>query len=137
MSHRPSGTDRGEVDVPSVIEAGQAVLGPAVEASIAEAETVSAIARKAAEAFVAGHRVFAVGAGHAQAFAMELCHRAGGLPVGGRNEPRGPAQDKRESMLPLNWATPSPNTTRQMVLFCWTTTRWTPATSSYCVQLRT
>lgn len=80
MSDWPSGTDRGEVDAPSVIEAGQAVLGPAVEASIAEAETVSAIARKAAEAFVAGHRVFAVGAGHAQAFAMELCHRAGGLP---------------------------------------------------------
>ena len=80
MTAGVSGTDQGRVDLPSVLEAGQAVLGPAVEAATAEVETVSAIARKAAEAVAAGQRVFAVGAGHAQAFAMELCHRAGGLP---------------------------------------------------------
>lgn len=109
MSDWPSGTDRGEVDAPSVIEAGQAVLGPAVEASIAEAETVSAIARKAAEAFVAGHRVFAVGAGHAQAFAMELCHRAGGLPWVVEMSLEDLRTDKRDASAQLGDSQPERN----------------------------
>ena len=66
--------------LPSVADAAQAVLAPALEAATAEADVVSAVGRRAAEAIGAGHRVFAVGAGHAQAFAMELYHRAGGLP---------------------------------------------------------
>ncbi len=80
MSDQPSQTREGAVALPSVADAADAVLAPALVAANAEAEAVSAVARRAAEAVVAGHRVFAVGAGHAQAFAMELHHRAGGLP---------------------------------------------------------
>jgi uncharacterized phosphosugar-binding protein len=80
MSDAPSAPGREDAALPSVADAAQAVLAPALEAATAEAEAVSAVARRAGEAVMAGHRVFAVGAGHAQAFAMELCHRAGGLP---------------------------------------------------------
>jgi uncharacterized phosphosugar-binding protein len=80
VSDAPSGPDLGDAALPTVAEAAQAVLVPALEAATAEVEAVSAVARRAAEAVTAGQKVFAVGAGHAQAFAMELCHRAGGLP---------------------------------------------------------
>jgi uncharacterized phosphosugar-binding protein len=80
MSDQPSQPGRTAVALPSVADAADAVLAPALVAAKAEAEAVSSVARRAAEAVVAGHRVFAVGAGHAQAFAMELHHRAGGLP---------------------------------------------------------
>jgi uncharacterized phosphosugar-binding protein len=80
MSDGPSEPGRQDAVLPSVTDAAQSVLAPALAAATAEAETVSEVAGRAGEAVVAGHRVFAVGAGHAQAFAMELCHRAGGLP---------------------------------------------------------
>lgn len=64
----------------TVTEAGEAVLGPALDAVRYEADAVCAVAKEVARAVTSGARVFAFGAGHAQAFAMELCHRAGGLP---------------------------------------------------------
>jgi uncharacterized phosphosugar-binding protein len=79
-SDQPAQAPRSSAALPSVADAADAVLAPALVAAKAEAETVSAVAQRAAEAVVAGHRVFAVGAGHAQVFAMELHHRAGGLP---------------------------------------------------------
>jgi uncharacterized phosphosugar-binding protein len=68
-----------ESKLPSVADAGQAVLGPAREAAEHEVEAVSSVAQRVGETVMNGGGVFAVGAGHAQAFAMELCHRAGGL----------------------------------------------------------
>ena len=61
-------------------KAADVVLGPAREAAEAEAAAVLAVAGHIADVFAAGKRAFAVGAGHAQVFAMELCNRAGGLP---------------------------------------------------------
>lgn len=63
----------------TVTEAGEAVLGPALEAVRHEAGAVSIVAKEVARAVTAGSQVLAFGAGHAQAFAMELCHRAGGF----------------------------------------------------------
>jgi uncharacterized phosphosugar-binding protein len=80
MTDEASGPGPGAVGLPSVTDAARAVLAPAMDAAEAEVEAVSAVAERAGAAVEAGHRVLAIGAGHAQAFAMELCHRAGGLP---------------------------------------------------------
>ena len=64
----------------TVTGAGESVLGPAREAALREGDAISAVAKVIARAVTSERGVFAFGAGHAQAFAMELCHRAGGLP---------------------------------------------------------
>lgn len=56
-----------------------AVLGVAKAAAAGEAEVLEAVAERIAETIAGGGRIFALGAGHAQVFAMELVSRAGGL----------------------------------------------------------
>lgn len=70
----------GQEELAALTSAGEAVLGPARSAAHDEARSVSVVAKAVAKAIMSQGRVFAFGAGHAQAFAMELYHRAGGLP---------------------------------------------------------
>jgi len=65
--------------MPGPAEAAAAVLGVAQAAAVGEVEVLEAVAERIAEAVVGGGRIFAIGAGHAQIFAMELFNRAGGL----------------------------------------------------------
>jgi uncharacterized phosphosugar-binding protein len=65
--------------LPGPAEAAAAVLEVARAAAAGEAEVIEAVAERIAETLAAGGRIFALGAGHAQVFAMELFSRAGGL----------------------------------------------------------
>lgn len=63
----------------AIRSAGKSVLGPALAAVEHEGPAIETVASRIADAVVGDKKVFAFGAGHAQAFAMELTHRAGGL----------------------------------------------------------
>lgn len=102
-----STTPRREVaGLPTVAEAADAVLAPAMEAAKAEVEAVTAVGQRVGEAVVSGHKVLAVGAGHAQAFAMELCHRAGGLPWVDQMSLEDLHQEKRDAAAQLSDSQP-------------------------------
>ena len=58
----------------------QALLAPAVEAAKVNAEVMSTLALEIVDRVQRGGSLFAFGAGHAYAFAAELCSRAGGQP---------------------------------------------------------
>jgi uncharacterized phosphosugar-binding protein len=74
----PDATTSAVPVLPGPAEAAAAVLGVA-HAAAAEVEVIEAVAERIAETIASGGRVFALGAGHAQVFAMELFSRAGGL----------------------------------------------------------
>lgn len=82
-----------------------ALLAPAVAAAAAADDVISAAAREMADRVVDGGRLFAFGAGHAYAFAAELCSRAGGTTYWTamnlddlRTEPRAAHFQLRDSM---------------------------------------
>lgn len=58
-----------------------ALVWPAVKAAAVNAGAIEIAAREMADRVHNGGRLFAFGAGHAYAFAAELCSRAGGLPL--------------------------------------------------------
>jgi uncharacterized phosphosugar-binding protein len=58
-----------------------ALVGPAIKAAAVNAGAIGVAAREMADRVGKGGRLFAFGAGHAYAFAAELCSRAGGLPL--------------------------------------------------------
>lgn len=64
--------------LPGPAAAAAAVLEVA-HAAAAEVEVIEEVAERIAETIARGGRIFALGAGHAQVFAMELFSRAGGL----------------------------------------------------------
>lgn len=64
--------------LPGPADAAAAVLGVA-HAAAGEIEALEAVAERIVETVADGGRIFAIGAGHAQVFAMELVSRAGGL----------------------------------------------------------
>lgn len=57
-----------------------ALVSPAIRAAAVNAGAIGVAAREMAERIDKGGKLFAFGAGHAYAFAAELCSRAGGLP---------------------------------------------------------
>lgn len=57
-----------------------ALLEPAIRAAAANARAIGIVATEIVNRVEHGGRLFAFGAGHAYAFAAELCSRAGGVP---------------------------------------------------------
>lgn len=56
------------------------LLGPAIQAAALNAGAIATAAEEIADRLGRDAKLFAFGAGHAYAFAAELCSRAGGLP---------------------------------------------------------
>lgn len=61
-------------------EHASSLLSPAVSAAAANAHEITIAAKEIADRIERGGHLFSFGAGHAYAFAAELCSRAGGLP---------------------------------------------------------
>jgi uncharacterized phosphosugar-binding protein len=57
-----------------------ALVGPAIRAAAVNAGAIGVAAKEMADRVEKGGKLLAFGAGHAYAFAAELCSRAGGLP---------------------------------------------------------
>lgn len=75
------GTEAGVERGPHLAEAAVAsIVSIAAEAVRDEIATIERVAAQVAGRLHGGGRLFGYGAGHAYAFAMELCSRAGGLP---------------------------------------------------------
>jgi uncharacterized phosphosugar-binding protein len=82
VAETPDPLEKGREQVPldSPLAVAQKLLEIGATAAIREAPKVMMAAVRLAQAISQGGTVYAFGAGHAQAFAMELCSRAGGLP---------------------------------------------------------
>jgi uncharacterized phosphosugar-binding protein len=98
VTHDPIRLDDVAAHVP-------ALLGPAVTAAAANSAAIAHVAAEIVARVRARGRLFAFGAGHAYAFAAELCSRAGGLPHWTamnlddlRSEPRPAHLQLRDSM---------------------------------------
>lgn len=57
-----------------------ALISPAINAAAVNAHEIAVAAKEIADRVQSGGHLFGFGAGHAYAFAAELCSRAGGLP---------------------------------------------------------
>jgi uncharacterized phosphosugar-binding protein len=73
-------TAHAPVRLDDVAAHAPALLAPATTAAAVNAAVIATIGAEIAARVRAGGRLFAFGAGHAYAFAAELCSRAGGLP---------------------------------------------------------
>jgi uncharacterized phosphosugar-binding protein len=91
--------------LPGPAAAAAAVLSVARHAA-GEAEVLEVVAERIAEAVARGGRVLALGAGHAQAFAMELVSRAGGLRVFMQMSLEDLRSDKRPASVQLRDSLP-------------------------------
>jgi uncharacterized phosphosugar-binding protein len=91
--------------LPGPAQAAAAVLDVA-RAAAGETEVLGAVAERIADCVAAGGRVFALGAGHAQVFAMELVSRAGGLRAFAQMSLEDLCPDKRPASVQLRDSLP-------------------------------